>query len=175
MHISRSGFAFSKMKEEYLSEDLADHCSCALTGHLHSYFWIVLGHNKISQSLFPWFPSIPSSFIPGSTWGHPEAFIGHDEGHMLSCTNPFQLLAFASLAYPQGNSVTALELPAELSYACDGAGCIIFSFLWKGAYFHLLDLQENVKQKVYSNIHSIVFLVFPLMSQWKAEYFVYLV
>lgn len=59
-------------------------------------------------------------FRRDSTWGHPEAFIGHDEGHMLSYTNPFQLLAFGSLAYPQGNSVTALNLPAELSYDLSG-------------------------------------------------------
>lgn len=91
---------------------------------------------------------------------------------MLSYTNPFQLVAFVSLAYPQGNSVTALELPAELS---DVAGWTVSLFLWKLAYFHLLEPHENVKQKVYSDINFIVFLVFSLTSQIKGEYLVYLV
>lgn len=114
--MSRNSFALSKENEEYLSEDLADHCYYALKGHLQSYFLIALGHNEISQSLFTMIPFHSTLFLQkGNTWGHPEAFIGHDEDHMLSYTNPFQLVAFVALAYPQGNSVTALELPAELS------------------------------------------------------------
>lgn len=36
-----------------------------------------------------WLPSIPLLFFirSRSTWDHPEAFVGHHKGHMLSCTN----------------------------------------------------------------------------------------
>lgn len=38
LHISRNSLALSKVNKEYLSEDLADHCYCALSSHLQGCF-----------------------------------------------------------------------------------------------------------------------------------------
>lgn len=169
LYTSRNSFPFSEVNEEYSSEDLAHHCYCALRGHLQSYFWVALGHNEISDSFCH--DSLPFLlfFQKRQHLRTPRSLYWPWWRPYVKLYKSFPAFSIWFLGISPRKQCNSFELACRtvLWFVWDVAGCAVSLFPWKVAYFNLLEPQENVKQKVYSDIHFMVFLVFSLVSQIK--------